>query len=228
MEHFAKTFFAYTNSLYNTENNELLKDFYNNLACVSKERRTRIERVRNNETKAELLMSALLRDYALYTVFDLKNPDISIGDNGKPFLKGSDNMFFNVSHSGKIVICTVSDIECGVDIEGTVSPHDLMAISNRFFSVEEQSAMLMSPNPNEVFCRLWTIRESYVKMRGCGFSIGLTALKCDFHRGKASIYENGVLQSDAVFQEIKNIPDFRACVCTIGDVSHGIIEADIF
>lgn len=219
MEHFAKIFFASIESFYDKESDTLKELFFEKLEKATEKRRTRVERVRDNLSKAELLMAEVLRDYAIKSVFGIEEPNITLGKDGKPLLTGETDKFFNVSHSGEMVVCAVSDTECGVDIEGTLHPHDLMNISNRFFSAAEQSAVIMSANPNEAFCRLWTIRESYVKMRGCGFSIGLTSLKCDFHRGKASITESGVPQTDAVFYEIKDIPNFRACLCTKGDVN---------
>ena len=88
-----------------------------------------------------------------------------------------------------------------------------MQLSSRFLSTLESDAVMMSENPNRAFCRLWTLRESYVKMRGRGFDIGLSTLRCDFHRGKASIYEGGVLQKDAFFKEIYGVIGYQASVC---------------
>lgn len=90
-------------------------------------------------------------------------------------------------------------MECGVDIEKIEASHNMMGIANRFFSLPEYNAMLLSQNPKEAFCRLWTLRESYVKMRGTGFDIGLSTLRCDFHRGVCSIYQDEILQTDAFF-----------------------------
>jgi 4'-phosphopantetheinyl transferase len=126
-----------------------------------------------------------------------------------------------------IVACTVSDVECGLDIECFDNPHDFMNVVSRFFSTQEQSVVMMSQNPVEAFCRLWTIRESYVKMRGTGFSMGLKALKCGFRRGKAFMFENEIYQKDAVFQEFRNIYRYRACICTPCEVEHEVIKIEI-
>lgn len=227
MNYFAKTFFADTDKFYDTETDTLLPYFYEKLGEVSDVRRARVERVRSNISKAELLVSELLRNFALREVFGIDNPEIVIGEHGKPTLAGETDKFFNVSHSGRMVACTVSNVECGVDIECTSHPHDLMGIANRFFSSLEFGAMMMSPNPNEAFCRLWTIRESYVKMRGTGFSIGLKALRCDFHRGKASMIENEIPQTDAFFDEFKHIYGYRACLCTKVPVEHEVKKVEL-
>ena len=82
--------------------------------------------------------------------------------------------------------------------------------------------MLMSHNPKEAFCRLWTLRESYVKMRGMGFAIGLSTLRCDFHRGVCTMYEKEVPQNDAFFRELREIEGYRGAVCTLGEASHSL------
>ena len=227
MSHFAKTFFADTDKFYNAETDELSEYFYEKLPTVSEERRARVERVRKNSAKAELLAAEIVRDYALKTVFDIEHAETETGEFGKPYLKGEKDKFFNISHSGRIVACTVSDVECGLDIECFDHPHDMMNVAGRFFSTQEQSAIMLSPNPIEAFCRLWTIRESYVKMRGTGFSMGLKALKCGFSRGKASMFVNEIYQQDAKFQEFRNIYRYRACICTKGEVEHEVEKIEI-
>ena len=227
MSHFAKTFFTDIDKFFDPADSRLTPYFYEKLPTVSESRRARVERVRNDLTKAELLAAELVRDYALKEVFGIENAEIELGEFEKPYLKDEKDKFFNISHSGRIVACTVSDIECGLDIECFDKPHDMMNVAGRFFSTMEQSAILMSPNPIEAFCRLWTIRESYVKMRGTGFSMGLKALKCDFHRGKALMLVNGVFQKDAFFQEFKHIYRYRACICTPKEVEHEVKRIEL-
>ena len=124
-----------------------------------------------------------------------------------------------------VVFAAVSSL-CGSDsIEKIDKNHEVMGVANKFFSTAEYTAMYLSPNPKEAFCRLWTLRESYVKMRGKGFNIGLSTLRCDFHRGACSLYEGGILQADAHFKELKNVVGYRISVCTKGECTHEIFEA---
>jgi 4'-phosphopantetheinyl transferase len=203
-------------------------DFYTEEAInariseISAAKKERIETAKRAETKASLLAGELLIRAALKASHGLENVEIAVDEHGKPYLPQHPDVHFNLSHSGNIAVCTVSDVPCGVDIEQISKPHEVMAMANRFLSMKEHAAVLMSPNPNEAFCRLWTLRESYVKMRGLGFEIGLSTLKCDFHRGICSIYEKNALQEDAKFHEWKTVPDFRISVCTKGDAEHTI------
>ncbi len=192
------------------------------LSAISEAKKERIQTVQRLESKASLLAGELLLRAVLKQAYGLENIQIEVGEYGKPYLADHPEIKFNISHSGHIAVCTVSDVDCGVDIEQISKPHEIMGVSKRFLSVKEQAAVLMSPNPNEAFCRLWTLRESYVKMRGLGFKIGLSTLKCEFQRGKCFMFENGIYKQDAKFKEFKNVPDYRISVCTKGEAEHNI------
>jgi len=191
---------------------------------VSPERRKRIETTGRAETKAALLGAGLLLDEVLKKSFGLCEIETETNEHGKPSLKNHPELHFNLSHSGDIAVLTVSDTECGVDVECTNRPHEAMGVANRFFSRNEYAAMMLSANPNEAFCRLWTLRESYVKMRGKGFAIGLSTLQCDFHRGVCTIHQDHLPQTDAFFKEFRDIPGYRVSVCTKGEAQHSISE----
>ena len=173
---------------------------------------------------AHISSRRLLAD-ALEKVYGVSLNSLSVQKNefGKPYFENSD-IYFNISHSANIAVLTVADTECGVDIENTAKPHEAMGVANRFFSRNEYAAMMLSANPNEAFCRLWTLRESYVKMRGKGFAIGLSTLKCDFHRGVCMLYQDGIQQTDACFKEFRDVYGYRISVCTQGIAEHSISE----
>lgn len=208
MEKFCKVYYA--------DLSALIKDpslIEKRMEEVGEDRRERIARARFADTKADILGGGLIIKAALVQACGITKFKTEKNEFGKLYLTSHPNVFFNISHSGTKVICAVSDVECGVDIEDVNAPHDVMKLSSRFLSTLESDAVMMSENPNRAFCRLWTLRESYVKMRGRGFDIGLSTLKCDFHRGKASMYEGGVLQEDAYFKEIYGVIGYQASVC---------------
>lgn len=191
---------------------------------VSPERKQRIETTKRLETKAALLGAGLLLNEVLTKTLGLSDLTLETNEHGKPALKNHPEIHFNLSHSADMAVLTVSDTECGVDIETTQRPHEAMGVANRFFSRNEYAAMMLSANPNEAFCRLWTLRESYVKMRGKGFAIGLSTLKCDFHRGVCTIYQDNLPQTDAFFKEFRDIHGYRVAVCTNEAAEYSICE----
>lgn len=194
---------------------------------ISDERRARIEKAARTETKLELLASGLLAKKAVSIVFGIENPEFVKNKFGKPYIAGHTNCFFNISHSGKRVICALSDSECGVDIEKIEAPAQIDMIASKFFSIYERNAVMLSANPVEAFTRLWTLREAYVKMRGKGFDIPLASLSCTFPHGKAHICEYGKVQEDAVFHEIRDIYGYRATVCTFGEKDFSLEKTEI-
>ena len=101
---------------------------------------------------------------------------------GKPYLEGYPNFYFNISHTKEWVAVVVGDNDVGVDIEAlrTFKP----AVVKRFFHEDEYSFLMSQPShlQDMEFTLLWTLKESYVKCTGTGiagnfskFAIALTA-----------------------------------------------------
>ena len=222
MEKFCKVYYADTSAFINDPS--LIEK---RMEEVDESRRERIGRARFADTKADILGGGLIIKAALREACGITKFKTEKNEFGKLYLLSHPNVFFNISHSGTKVICAVSDVECGVDIEDVNAPHEIMELSSRFLSTLESDAVMMSENPNRAFCRLWTLRESYVKMRGRGFDIGLSTLKCDFHRGKASMYEGGVLQKDAFFKEIYGVIGYQASVCLKEERENSVKRVEI-
>ncbi|MDR3291720.1 MAG: 4'-phosphopantetheinyl transferase superfamily protein [Methanobrevibacter sp.] len=92
---------------------------------------------------------------------------INIDGNGKPFLDNYPNISFNISHSGELVMVGVYDEDIGVDIE-KIQNLDYSGLSNHFFHLKEHKEIINSENPINTFFKIWTLKESYVKMKGTG------------------------------------------------------------
>lgn len=98
------------------------------------------------------------------------------GEFGKPALSGSSagNLHFNASHAGGLAayaICATAEV--GVDIEhddGHIDPREL---APSICSADELRQFQMHPasEQRELFFRLWTRKEAYMKCLGCGLSI---------------------------------------------------------
>ncbi|HZC59950.1 MAG TPA: 4'-phosphopantetheinyl transferase superfamily protein [Chthoniobacterales bacterium] len=98
------------------------------------------------------------------------------GPKGKPALKDSSRIRFNVSHSGQMALYAFTlDCELGVDVEQLRKLDDTELIATRFFSAAEASELLsLQPGDRHLaFFRCWTRKEAYVKAIGDGLAIPL-------------------------------------------------------
>ena len=96
--------------------------------------------------------------------------DYSLDANGKPYFENG-SVFFSLSHSGNYAVCAVSDCEVGVDIEQP--RRNSLKLAKRFFTEGEYELIAESADPDEQFCRIWVIKESYIKATGSGFKTPL-------------------------------------------------------
>ena len=72
---------------------------------------------------------------------------------GKPCVYNHKNIYFNLSHSGKMVLCAISDREIGADIEYNDPEIDLNIAKNFFFNREYESIM-NSEKPHDAFSNI--------------------------------------------------------------------------
>ena len=89
---------------------------------------------------------------------------------GRPEFVG-EGPFFSLSHSGTKVMLLVSDFPCGCDIEERIPNRPLERIAERFFHPAEfEDFQRLGASP-DLFYRLWTLGESYMKGVGKGFGL---------------------------------------------------------
>lgn len=146
---------------------------------VRMERREKIDKIRFDEDKrlslgVEILLKTVLEKRGI----DYGNIEIVYGENKKPYLKG-DDFYFNLSHSGKMACCAISNAEIGVDIE-QIQRADIK-IMKRVFTEKEQERIISSDNKSREFIRLWTLKESYMKYCGKGFGIDPRDIELEFN-----------------------------------------------
>ncbi len=96
---------------------------------------------------------------------------IRYGENGRPFLDGSE-LDFNITHTDTAVFCAISrdgDGRVGIDAERVdrVSTLRSMALAQRWFTGEERRIFAKAPTP-ETFLSIWTKKEALVKWTGDG------------------------------------------------------------
>lgn len=90
---------------------------------------------------------------------------------------------YNLSHSGDYVICATSKFAVGCDIEKIKKAP--LKVAKRYFCKKEVSFLEKIPEAarGEEFFRLWTIKESFVKMLKKGLAMGLDSFEVSFNDG---------------------------------------------
>lgn len=114
-----------------------------------------------------LLFKGIKEHYQL----NLTPGDIKYNQYNKPFFEGN-QIYFNISHSGEIVVCAITDkLEIGIDIE-KINVIDIHSF--KFQMTDRQwDKITLDDDVNEAFFNYWTQKEAVIKASGLG--------QIDFH-----------------------------------------------
>jgi 4'-phosphopantetheinyl transferase len=111
---------------------------------------------------------------ASYTGKIPSNLEFETEPEGKPFLKCTPNLHFNLSHSGEAIFIVFSSDPVGFDIENKHRKADFLKLARRYFHPGELELMNNSSKPESIaFLELWTAKEAMLKLLGSGISSGL-------------------------------------------------------
>lgn len=122
----------------------------------------------------KLLAAGLYREYGLNLAYEPR----AKGEHGKPFLTLRPKIHYNITHSGKYVMCILADQEVGMDIQRhkTVNYERML---ERMVPVDMIREILESEEPEKAFFTQWVLREAYIKWTGEGLSRDLRTIPMD-------------------------------------------------
>ena len=123
-----------------------------------------------------LLQQGLLQDFGIKEAiaFDYVR-------NGKPVLRNTPDVYFNLSHCKNAVLCVIDTVPVGCDVETPLRRVD-DALLRRCCNDAELREVKLSENPNRAFIRLWTAKEAVCKLSGEGLTDDLPMLLENAHR----------------------------------------------
>ena len=126
---------------------------------------------------------------------------------GKPYIKGREDVFFNLSHSGEMAIIAVSDKEVGIDIQE--KSHFQPGLIKRVFSESEiLQAERIGGDLDMLYTGLWTAKESIMKYYGKGLSMEPLNIELDIRS------ENDLHYSKELNLIRKDISGYQVAICT--------------
>ncbi len=135
---------------------------------------------------------------------------------GKPVLKHS-ALLFSISHCKGMAVCALSQAGIGVDVEGLRRVTD--ALIDRVCSEKEKQYVKECGPAHEAlrFLRLWTLKESYLKMTGEGLRAPLHQVEFEIRKEPGAgiwILPNEIISSkEGSFWQIKLKKDYILSVC---------------
>ncbi len=147
------------------------EEMQNALRILPQERIEKIKRRKQKKSQLESIWAGLLLEYALQE-HGLKGMELTFLKNidGKPYIAEYPKLFYNLSHSKEYVAIVIDDYPVGVDVEETRIGYQ--SLVTRFFAQEEIIA-LQECWSDQVFTKLWTRKESYLKATGFGMRMPL-------------------------------------------------------
>lgn len=139
--------------------------------------------------------------------------DIIVKKNGKPHIPGCP-LCYNLSHSGSIAIIAVSKNNIGCDVE-YIKPTSMKA-AERFFCDDEYKLLenaVTDSKRTELFYRLWTLKESFMKATGLGMSLPLSDFAIAF-KNNVPYVKQRVSNKSYSFKEYSWEDRYCIAVCT--------------
>ena len=123
--------------------------------------------------------------YNLITDFDDFNEDninfvtVDYEENGKGYVKDTNDLYFNISHSGDYCVLVLSDKEVGIDIQEVRKINENIAV--KYFDKKDNEYIFeKTDEKTNRFIKVWCAKESFAKLTGRGFSEGLGSFYEDF------------------------------------------------
>ena len=213
--------------------------FFSHLNKIEEERRKKILKNNNEKVRLRSLSAGCLLHDVLCRKLGISPEnsqpfDIAYEEGGKPYLVKYPKLHFNLSHSGDYVCCAVGDVPVGVDIQKLVEIRE--GVAGRFFTDEdnERLAKCTEKEREKLFFRMWSIKESYIKLTGKGLSGGLDHFEIDWQR--KGILERNVQDAKkekdfwesidvaAYFEEWDQLDQYCFCVCAERDLEKVVWE----
>jgi len=205
-------------NLLGTDTINFLKEF------VQEEKKNQLGRFSQGTYAQNTLLGDVLARYALCKRLGVKNKDLVFEKNtyGKPVLLKPGGIHFNISHSGKWIACAVDENIVGIDIE-IIEPIDFTSCES-ILSKEECAYLEALPQDKKLkyFYMIWTLKESYVKMKGKGLYIPFDSFSIRVENGNIRMEPD---EENLFFYQSFLCDDVLYSVCT---KSHAIKEKIIY
>lgn len=137
-------------------------------SLMNADKKKRVDRFRFFDDQKRTVAGEMLARKAIAKWCNVAPESIVFGtkEHGKPYAKNL-AVEFNISHSDNMVLCAVSNVPVGVDIE-KIRPVDISVIK-RVCNNDELEYVLQD-NSYKRFFEIWTFKEAHFKCIGTGIT----------------------------------------------------------
>ena len=141
------------------------------LLVLPNDRRIRVQRYRHEIDRKNSIVAYLMLQYALRECYGITAFWMKLGEYGKPYLPEHPHIHFNISHCKEGCVVAVADRPVGIDIQ-EIRPFS-WSIAKSVCGQSELDQLKRCADRERYFTKMWTMKESYIKMIGKGISYGL-------------------------------------------------------
>lgn len=195
------------------DNQQLLKELLSQLPAY---RREKFMALKPEKSKLLSLTAGLLLNKAL-SLYDIipGKCTYQLANGQKPYIAEYKDICFNLTHSGTYAGCIIGSCDLGLDIEKQKEYRE--AVANRFFSAEENSFIQSQPDKVRSFYRLWTLKESFMKVTGLGMQLPLNDFCINIKPDLAPTVTQKVDNNYYFFREYFDIEGYSLSACSKRD-----------
>lgn len=185
---------------------------------LDKDRLQKVSLLKSSRERERSIFAGLLLRYAfLQAGYDLETwqqVEIEKGAYGKPYIAGYQEFHYGLSHSGDWVVCAVDGMPVGVDLQ-EIKPWKI-SLAKRFYHEEEYNRLLAlgETDPDrqtQEFYRMWTAKESAVKLNGRGIGAGISQYVTA--KDYRSIYDKS-RQCRIDIRQYNTLKGYMICICS--------------
>jgi Phosphopantetheinyl transferase len=128
-------------------------------------RQEQCNKYKKESDKKACILAYLLLKKGLREQYNINTPiSFRYNEHGKPYLREHPEIFFNISHCKNGVVCAFANFEIGIDIQNmrlfNINTARKICSANELYQLKKLNA------PEELFCKIWTEKESYAKAKG--------------------------------------------------------------
>ena len=152
----------------------------------------KVKELRDRYILSKGILKQLLADYKTCEYQEIK---FEYNSFGKPCIATSsnaDDICFNLSHSGNLAVFSfVKNKNIGIDVEQVQEIPDMDGVVNLCFSeFEKEWFYRISPGQKkEIFYKIWTTKEAYIKAIGKGFSFSPNRINLELNSKNEIIFK---------------------------------------